>query len=151
MGSANRLCACFRQSKVLHLALLDQVFDSSRNIFDRNLVIDAVLVEKIDRIGFEALERGLGDLPDVLWPAVQPSLLAVLDLEAKFCGDLYLMAEWSQRLTDEFFIRVRTINLRCIEERYTTLDRRANQRNPLLLLHGRAVAKAQPHTAEPNG
>ena len=133
---------------MLHLALLDQVFDSSRNIFDRNLVIDAVLVEKIDHIGLEALERGLGDFFDVLWPAVQPSLLAVLDLEAEFCGDLYLMAEWSQRFTDEFFIRVRTINFRCIKERDAALDGSANERNHLLLVFRRPIGPAHAHAAE---
>ena len=107
-----------------------------------------MLVEKIDHIGLEALERGLGDFFDVLWTAVQPSLLAVHDLEAKFCGDLYLTAEWSQRFTDEFFIRVRTINFRCIKERDAALDGSANQGNALLLIYGWAIAKTQPHAAK---
>src|SRR6266496_6518175 len=105
MGSANRLCACFRQSKVLHLALLDQVFDSSRNMFDRNLVIDAVLVEKIDRIGLEALERGLGDLLNMLRTAVQPGLLTIFDVESELGRDHYVFAKWRECFAHEFFVR----------------------------------------------
>jgi hypothetical protein len=48
MGSANRLNTRLRQPEVFHLALLNQVFNRSSDIFDRNFVIDAMLV-KTDR------------------------------------------------------------------------------------------------------
>ena len=70
------LHARFRKSEVLHLALLNQVLHRSRHVFDRHVRIDAVLIEQIDDIGLEALERGFGDLLDVLRPAVQSGLFA---------------------------------------------------------------------------
>jgi len=39
---------------VFHLALLNQVLNHSRDIFDRNTVIDATLVKQIDDFRFEA-------------------------------------------------------------------------------------------------
>src|SRR5579872_1393658 len=104
VGSANRLCASLRQPKVFHLALLDQVPDSSRHVFNRNLVINAMLVEKINDVGFQALERCLGNLLNVLWPAIQTSLLTVFDFESEFGGDYDLIAERSQGLSHEFLI-----------------------------------------------
>ena len=62
---------------MLDLALLNQVLHRSRHVFDRHVRVDAVLIEQIDDIGLEALERGLGDLLDVLGPTVQPGLFAV--------------------------------------------------------------------------
>ncbi len=70
MGAADRLHSRFRKTEVLHLALLDQVLHGSRHVFDRDARIHAVLVEQIDDVGLEALERGLGDFLDVLGPAV---------------------------------------------------------------------------------
>ena len=75
--AADRLHAGFGQAEMLDLALLDQVLDRSRHVFDRHVGIDAVLIEQIDAVGPEPLQRGLGDLPDVLRPAVQrPSCAA---------------------------------------------------------------------------
>src|SRR6267143_5259878 len=47
----------FRESEVLHLALLDEVFHGSGDVFDRHVGIYAVLIEQVDDIGLEALER----------------------------------------------------------------------------------------------
>ena len=57
------LHACFRKTEVLHLALLDQVFHGSGDVFDGHVRINPVLIEEIDDIGLEPLEGGLGDLP----------------------------------------------------------------------------------------
>ena len=135
---------------MLHLALLDQVLDSSRYVFNRNLVIDAMLIEQIDDIGPQALERRFGNLLNMLWTAVQPSLLAVFDVESELGRDHYIFTKWSQRLAHEFFICVGTINLRCIEERDTALHRHANKRDPLLIVHRWTIAEAQAHAAESN-
>ena len=67
---------CFGKAEVLHLALLNQFFHRSRNVFDRHVGVNAVLIEQVDDIGLQALERGLGDFLDVFWPAVQPGLFA---------------------------------------------------------------------------
>ena len=75
MRAADRLHAGFRQAEVLDLAFLDQILHRARDILDRHVRVDAVLIEQIDHVGLEPLQRGLGDLLDVLRPAVQTRLL----------------------------------------------------------------------------
>jgi hypothetical protein len=67
------LCACLRKAEVLNLALLDQVLHGSRYVFDRHVRIKTVLIGQIDDIDLEPLERGVGDLLDVLESAVSAS------------------------------------------------------------------------------
>jgi hypothetical protein len=68
--------------------------------FDRHVGIDAVLIEQVDHISFEPLERSLGDLLDMLWPTVQnaPTLSATgIRFEAEFGGDHHLVTKWGER------------------------------------------------------
>ena len=62
MGSPDRLHARLGKAEVLDLALPDQVLHRARDVLDGHVRIDAVLIEQIDAIGLEPLERGLGDL-----------------------------------------------------------------------------------------
>jgi hypothetical protein len=52
---------------VLNLAFLNQVFHRFRYVFDRHTWVNAVLIEQVNGFDLESLERGLGDLLDVLW------------------------------------------------------------------------------------
>ena len=54
MGAADRLCARFREAEVLDLALLNQFLHRARNVFDRHVQVDAMLIEKIDGIDSSA-------------------------------------------------------------------------------------------------
>jgi hypothetical protein len=49
---------------------LNQILHSARNIFDRNIQVDPMLVEQIDGINPETLDRLFCNLLDVLGPAV---------------------------------------------------------------------------------
>src|SRR5208282_707126 len=98
---------------VLHLALLDEVFHGSGGIFDRDAGIDAVLIEQVDDIGLEALERGIGDLLDVFWTTVQaaPTRSTIgVRLEPELGGDRNLVTKWGQRFAHEFLVGERTAN-----------------------------------------
>ena len=59
--------------KCFTLPSLNQILHRSRHIFDRNVRVDTVLIEQIDGLDLEPLERGLSDLLDVLRPAIQAS------------------------------------------------------------------------------
>ena len=63
--ASNSFYAGLRQPEVFHLSLLDEFFDGSGHIFNRDIRVDAVLVEQIDAIGPETLERSLGDFFDM--------------------------------------------------------------------------------------
>ena len=71
VGATDRLHARFGEAEVLDLASLNQILHRSRHVFDRHVRVDAVLIEQVDGVDLEPLERALGDLLDVLRPAVQ--------------------------------------------------------------------------------
>ena len=101
MRAANGLHAGLRQAEVPDLPFLNQVLHGSGDVFDRDVRVDAVLVEEVDPSIVEPLERRLGDLSDVRGPAVQAGLLAALELEPELRGDDHLIANRCQRLADE--------------------------------------------------
>jgi hypothetical protein len=102
VGSTNRPRACFGKAEVPHLADSDQILHGARNILDRHLRVDTVLIEQIDRIDLESLQRGLRDLFDVLGPAVQASLATFgINLEPELGGDHHLAAEGRECLSHE--------------------------------------------------
>ena len=77
------------------LPCLDQLLHRSRHVFDGHVGVDAVLIEQVDGVDLEPLERCLGDLLDVLRPAVQaqPAGRPVgLELEAELGGNHHLPA-----------------------------------------------------------
>jgi len=56
---------------VLHLAFLNQVFNSSRHLFDGHVRVNAMLIEQIDAVDSESLQGALDSFFDVLRPAVE--------------------------------------------------------------------------------
>jgi hypothetical protein len=75
---------------VLHLACLDELFDGAGSVFDWSVGVDAMLIEEIDGVGLQALERTFDDLLDVVGPAVGRGPLAVIvriRLKAKLGGN----------------------------------------------------------------
>src|SRR5438128_8888879 len=107
-----------------------------------------MLIIEVDNIGPEPFQRTLDALLDALGAAVL-HLLSVLDLDPEFGGDHHLSAQWRQRLADELFVGVRTVNLGGIEERDAAFDGRADERDHRLLVRWETVALAHPHAAEP--
>ena len=100
MGAADGLRARFGEAEVLDLALLDQLLHRPGHVFDRHVGVDAVLIEQIDDVGLQPLERGLGDLLDMLRPAVEAARSGRgcrIDVEAELRGDHHLLAERRQR------------------------------------------------------
>jgi hypothetical protein len=78
-----------------------------------------VLIEQIDGVDLEALERALGDLLDVLWPTIQPSqtpLRSGIKFEPELGGYHDLPTEGSEGFAHEFFVRERTVRFSGIEE-----------------------------------
>ncbi len=57
VSAADRLRACFRETEVLHLAFLNQILDRACNIFDGNVQVDTMLIEQIDGIDLQPLQR----------------------------------------------------------------------------------------------
>ena len=125
MRAANRLHAGFRQAEVLDLAFLNQVLHCSGDVFDRHVRVDTMLIEQIDRIDLEPLERSLGDFFDVL-RAGYPGRSACarrVELEPELRRDHHLIADGSERLADEFFVGERSVDFGGIEKGDAAFDR----------------------------
>src|SRR5437764_1499527 len=56
------------EQAVLDLPFLNQVLHRSGHVFDGHLQVHSVLIEQIDGLNLESLERGFGYLLNVLWP-----------------------------------------------------------------------------------
>ena len=158
MGATDGLHACFRKAEVLDLALLNQLLHRSRHVFDRHVRVNPVLIEQIDGIDLEPLERALDGLLDVLRPAVQARrtlhtarIEIRIEVEPEFGGDHHLLAERSEGFAHEFFVGERAVDFGGVEERDAAFDGGAKKSGHLLLVFGRAVGKAHSHAAEPDG
>jgi hypothetical protein len=119
------LYACFGQAEVPDLTFLNQVLHRPRHVLDRHVRVDTVLVEQIDGIDPESLERGLGNHLDVLWPTVQADPLrpAVgIEPESELGGDHHLALERSEGFAHEFFVRERAVDFSGVEKGDTALD-----------------------------
>ena len=151
MSAANRLHARFGQTEVLHLALADQVFHRTRNVFDRHVGIDTMLVEQIDAVRPEPFQRRVGYFADVLGSAIEARLLPVLDPEPEFRRDDHLIPNGREGFANDFFVREGAVHFCRVEERDAASDRRADNRDALVTAGGRSVAEADAHASEAKG
>ena len=78
VSAADGLCACFGETEVFDLACLNQVLDCAGGVFDGSVGVDAMLVEEVDGVGLQALERAFDDLLDVVGAAVGRGPFAVI-------------------------------------------------------------------------
>jgi hypothetical protein len=134
MACARRI-VCAPASEVPHLAFLDQILHRFGHIFDWHLRVNAVLIEKIDRVNAESLQRGFHGLLDVLRPAVQTRWMRIVrgvELESKLRRDHDMVTHRSESFAYKFFVQERTIDLRCIEEGDATLHGSPQDSNHLL-------------------
>ena len=127
--------------KCLTLPCLDQVLHRSGDVFDRHIRIDAVLIEQVDRIDLEPLERGLGDLLDVRragcpGPAGSPDS----NLNPNLVAITTCIAERSERFADELFVGERAVGFGGVEERDAAVDgrRESARSSPACLPAGRS-------------
>lgn len=63
--------SCLGKAGVLDLTLLNQILHRSRHVFDRDVRGNPMLVQQVNHIDLEPLERALDGLLDVLWLVIQ--------------------------------------------------------------------------------
>ena len=93
VGATDRLHACFGQPEVLDLAFANQVLHRTRDILDRHIRVDAMLIEEIDSVGFETRERCVSHFADMRRAAVEARLFAVLELEPELGRNHHVIAD----------------------------------------------------------
>jgi hypothetical protein len=121
---------CLTQSEVPYLALTDEIPHRAGDVFDRHVWVDAVLVQKIDRVDPEPPQRPLDRVTNALRSAVEPvATPAGTEVMAEFGGNHHAMAERLQSLTHKRLIGEGAVHLRGIEQGDASFYRRAHQRN----------------------
>jgi hypothetical protein len=146
----DRLHTGLREAEVLDLARVDQLLDRSGNVLDRDVRVDAVLVEQVDPVRSEPLERRVDAALDRRRAAVEPAPVLFFEVEAELRRDHDLVAHRLERLAHELLVRERPVHLCGVEERDATLDCRPSEADHLLPVGDREVALAHPHAAEPD-
>jgi hypothetical protein len=148
MSAPDGVRAWFGQTEMLDLASGDQIPDCAGDLLDRNVGVNAVLVEKVDGVDPQALERVLSDLADAFGAAVEATRSAGTEVVAELRGDDDVLPERLQRLANEFLVGERAIDLGGVEEGDTTLYRRADQRDHFRPVPGRATVIVHAHAAQ---
>src|SRR4029077_3289912 len=96
MGAAHRLDARLGHAEMLDLAFGDQVADGAGDIFYRHIGIDAMLVQQIDDLNTQSLQRSLGGLADGVRMAAKAVFALVFGSIAK--PNLVAIVTWSRTL-----------------------------------------------------
>ena len=152
MGPPDGLRTRLRQAEMQHLALSDQVLHGARHILNGHLGVHTVLVQQINHIGAQALERALDRLADVLRPAVENLLLAVVAKgETELGRDDDLVAHGGQGLAEQVLVEEWAIDLSGVKEGHPPLHRCTNECDGLAAVRGWAITVAQPHAAQAQG
>ena len=107
MCTADGRAAGFGQTEVLYLALGYEIFYRAGDILNRDIGINAMLVEEIYRLDLKALQGGIGHFLDLFRAAVQPNELVVLDVEPELGRNDDIAAEWGDGFADQFFVAIR--------------------------------------------
>ena len=148
--ATDRVGPRLRHAEVADLPGRDQVSHRARDVLHRHVRIDAVLVEKVDDVGAQALERLVTNLPDALGPAVEPVGRDAV-LEAELGGDDHLVSHRFECLAHDLLVEAWTVSLSRIEEGHPALDGGADERDGLMPVGGGPVAEAQAHATETEG
>ena len=131
-----------------HLTLGDKILDGARHLLDRHIGIDPVLIEEVNRVDPQALQRLFGDLPDALGPAVESAAAAGAEIEAELRGDDHAALEWLKSLADQALIRERPVDFGRVKESHATFDRRPDERYHLAPVGNNAAMVVHAHAAE---
>jgi len=117
-GTAQVSGSSFGEAERADFTGFDEFGHGADGFLDGDVGIDAVLVVKINGFDAEALEAAFNSAADVGGRAVRAAARAVgIDAEAELGGDDDAVAgNFSEKLSDEFFIRPRAVDFGGIEE-----------------------------------
>ncbi len=113
-----------------------------------------MLIEQINDVRSEPLERSFDNLLDVLRLAIQSSQIRSrvgIKIVPELGGDHDPVAYRFQRFADEFFVFEWTVDFGSVKECDAVFDRRAYKRDHLLRVWYRSKGAAHSHTAESEG
>lgn len=134
-----------------NLTLGDQIAHHARHIFNRHGGIDAALIEQLDVIGLQPLQRRLGHPADLRGLAVDAATAGSghrVDVKAKFGGNPHMMAERGQRRADNLLVRPKAVSLGNVKEHDAKIIGIADQGDAGNAFRCRIINTSQAHTAK---
>jgi len=134
MGGMGLFQGCgpgFGQAEMADLALGNEVRHCADRFLDRDTGVDAVLVEQIDDIHAQPLERALAGPPHIGGRGVGADYLSVLEGKAELGRNYQPVAAAADRLAQQFFIDMRSIDLGGVEKGDAQFDRPVDRRQTL--------------------
>src|SRR3954454_20232124 len=149
--AADGLGGCLGEAEVQHLAVGDQVRDGLRGLLDRGVRVDAVLVEQVDVVGAQALERPFDRDLDARMTAVDDAGAApVVGHESELRGDLDLVASALDGLPDDLLAQERAVDLGGVDVRDAELEGAVDGADRLRVVQGpfAGVGAGHGHRAE---
>ena len=102
-----------------------QLLDGAGDVFDRDLRVDAMLIEEIDAVGAKTLEHALDRELDVVRAAVEaaaPRARLRIDVPAELGGDDHLVPEWRDAFAQDPLDLMWAVSLGGVEERDATVE-----------------------------
>lgn len=149
MGLADRVRTRLAQPESPYLPRDDQLLNRPGHVLDGDVRVHPVLIQQVDVVRPQPLERLVHDLLDLLRPAIQAfAQFAVLDVEPELGADQDVLPHGGQGLADQLFVGVRAVNLGRVEERHSQFHRPAKQPDHGLLVRNEAAVVVHPHAAE---
>ena len=149
--AADRLHARLGEAEVPDLARLDQLLHRAGDVLDRDARVDAVLVEQVDRVGPEPLQRRVDAALDRLRAAVEP---AAVRPSSRSKPNFVAITTWSRTGSSASPTSSSFVNgpYTCAVSKNVTPRSTAarDQADHLLSVGNRRVALAHPHAAEPD-
>lgn len=124
MGPPQGRRAGLRQAQVAHLSGPDEFGHGADHVLDGHLGVDPVLVEQVDAVGPQSLQRLLDHRADALGPAVEREApLGALEIESELGREYYPVASAAaQHPPEEFLVGIGAVNLGGIEQGHARFD-----------------------------
>src|SRR5690606_22864684 len=143
----DRCGAGFGQTEMAYLALRNQVAHRAGDVLHWYFRVYAMLVQQVDVIRAQALERFICRATDPLRPAVQRCAHLCLG-ETELGSQHDRIAEWLHRFPQQIFIRPRPVYFSGVEEGHPALEGGADQPDRQLPVGRRVVGKTEAHAAQ---
>jgi hypothetical protein len=144
----------FREAEVPDLARIDEFLDRSGHVLDGNVPVHAVLVEQVDVVGLEPLERTFDGRLDVrgLTVHARQSFHGVrvhvrVEIEAELSSDDHPITDGGEGVANEFLVPERTVSLGGVKEGDAPFYGGVQERGHFLDVLGRAVKGSHAHAA----
>src|SRR5271170_2238853 len=117
------LLSRLRKPEIMYLPGPHQLPHRPRNFLDRNLRINAVLVEQVNIFNLQASQGSVDDLADMFRAAVGPAHLAIHYAKSKLRSDDGLFPPPLERPPHQLFIDERAVDLGGVKEIESQFER----------------------------